>query len=60
MLEEFKTRMRYDKLFSFLIGKSESQSLNIIKENGYNVSGILRKSLNDVAEQIKSEMIIKD
>ena len=54
MLEEYKTRLKYDKLFSFMIGKIESQSLKVIMENGYNVSAILRESINDVAEKIKN------
>ena len=57
MLEEYKTRLKYDKLFSFMIGKIESQSLKVIKNNGYNVSAILRKSINDVAQQIEQENI---
>jgi hypothetical protein len=52
MLEEYKTRMKYDKLFSFMIGKMESQSLKLIINHGYNVSAILRKSINDVADKI--------
>ena len=54
MLDEYKTRLKYKKLFSFMIGKIESQSLKVIMENGYNVSAILRKSINDVAEKIKN------
>ena len=60
MLDEYKTRMRYEKLFSFMVGTIESQSLKLIMENGYNVSAILRKSLNDVAKQIELEKNIKD
>ena len=60
MIEEYKTRMKYDKLFSFMIGKIESQSLKVIMDNGYNVSAILRKSINDVAERIELEKDIKD
>ena len=54
MLDEYKTRLKDKKLFSFMIGKIESQSLKVIMENGYNVSAILRKSINDVAEKIKN------
>ena len=54
MFEQYKTRPRYDKLFSFMIGKIESQSLKVIMENGYNVSAILRESINDVAEKIQN------
>jgi hypothetical protein len=57
MLEEFKTRLKYNKLFSFMIGEIESQSLKVIMNNGYNVSAILRKSINDVAEKIEQENI---
>ena len=53
MFEQYKTRPRYDKQFSFMIGKIESQSLKVIMRNGYNVSAILRKAINDVAEKIK-------
>ena len=60
MLEEYKTRLKYDKLFSFMIGKIESQSLKVIKNNGYNVSAILRKSINDVAGKIEAEMNLKN
>ena len=60
MLEEYKTRMKYDKLFSFMIGKIESQSLKVIMDNGFNVSAILRKSLNDVAEKIEVENSLND
>ena len=55
MLDEYKTRMKYDKLFSFMIGKMESKSLKVIMEGGYNVSAILRKSINDVARQVELE-----
>ena len=60
MFEEYKTRMKYDKLFSFMIGKIESQSLKVIMDNGYNVSAILRKSINDIAERIELEKNIED
>ena len=53
MFEQYKTRPRYDKQFSFMIGKIESQSLKVIMKNGYNVSAILREAINDVAEKIK-------
>ena len=53
MLEQYKLRPRYDKQFSFMIGKNESQSLKVIMDNAYNVSEILREAINDVAEKIK-------
>ena len=59
MIDEFKTRMNYDKLFSFMIGKKESKSIKVLMENKYNVSAILRKSLNDVAKQVELENILK-
>ena len=60
MLEEYKTRMKYDKLFSFMIGKIESKSLKVIMEGGYNVSALLRKSINDLARQVELEENMKD
>jgi hypothetical protein len=60
MIEEFKKRMRYDKLFSFKIGQKESKSINVLMENKYNISAILRKALNDVSKQIELEKILKD
>jgi hypothetical protein len=60
MLEEYKTRMKYDKLFSFMIGKMESLSLKLIKDSGYNVSALLRKSINDYAKQIELENNMND
>ena len=60
MLDEFKTRMRYDKLFSFMIGQKEGRSIKVLMENKYNVSAILRKALNDVATQIELEKILKN
>jgi len=53
VFEQYKTRPRYDKLFSFMIGKIESRSIKVIMENDYNVSAILREAINDVAEKIK-------
>jgi hypothetical protein len=60
MLEVFETRKQYNKLFSFKIGRKEAKSINVLMENRYNVSGILRKALNDVARQVELEKTIKN
>jgi thiamine monophosphate kinase len=55
MIEKLQTRMRYDKLFSFMIGSKEAESIKVLMEHDYNVSAILRKSLNDIAVQIEKK-----
>ena len=60
MIEDFQTRMNFEKLFSFMIGKKESESIKMIMENGFNVSAILRKSINDIAKRFELEKVQKN
>jgi len=44
---------KMDKVFTFHISKEERQAIEVLRENGFNISRFLRRCLQNQAEKLR-------